>query len=166
MLRFDGQPMLTWQCVTLPELSATELHAVLALRQAVFIIEQRCVYPDIDNADLTAFHLLGWEDSIGSSETTEHRLITYLRVLPPHAKHADCALGRILTALDMRGCGVGRLLLTEGLRRTTDLFPGIPIRISAQLRLQRFYEEFGFVRVSAPYDEDGIEHVDMRRTAL
>lgn len=158
--------MLTWQWAALPDLAAGDVHAMLALRQAVFIIEQRCIYSDIDDTDPLAFHLLGWQQCHRRPDGQTRALAGYLRLLPPGVKYAECALGRVVTAPDVRSTGVGRLLMAEGLRQTGKQFPGLPIRISAQLRLQRFYESFGFDAASLPYDDDGIVHLEMLRSVL
>jgi len=144
-------------------LSAAEACAMLALRQAVFIIEQRCIYADIDAADRTAYHLLGWQKSQAGPEISTRVLAAYLRVLPPGTKSPECVIGRVVTAPHVRGTGLGRLLMHEGLQQASRLYPGLPIKISAQVHLQRFYKNFGFVAVSVPYDEDGIAHIDMLR---
>ena len=73
------------------------------------------------------------------------------------------SLGRILTTNDVRGSGVGRELVAHGIQYAEQLHPGHRIRIGAQQRLEKFYQGFGFETVSAPYDEDGIMHIDMLR---
>jgi len=158
--------MLTWQWAALPDLTAGDVHAMLALRQAVFIIEQDCIYTDIDDADQLAFHLLGWQHCDPQPGGQTLILASYLRLLPPGVKYAECTLGRVVTAPEIRSTGMGRALMAEGLRQAGKQFPGLPIRISAQLRLQRFYESFGFDVASLPYDEDGIEHLEMLRSVL
>ncbi|MES2831837.1 MAG: GNAT family N-acetyltransferase [Pseudomonadota bacterium] len=157
--------MLSWQWDAWHQLKADDVHAMLALRQTVFIVEQQCFYLDIDDADQRAFHLLGWQNHACESAPGGQRrvLAAYLRVLPPGVKYIECALGRVVTAPSVRGTGLGRLLMAEGLRWASEQFAGLPIKISAQLRLQRFYEHFGFAIVSMPYDEDGIVHVEMLR---
>lgn len=85
-----------------------------------------------------------------------------LRLLPPATRFAEPSIGRLLTAMTWRGQGLGREALRRGLAEAERLYPGQTVRISAQVRLQRFYREFGFVTVSEPYDEDGIPHCEMR----
>ena len=131
---------------------------MLAQRQQVFVLEQTCLYPDIDGYDLDAHHLLGWRD-IGGRRV----LVAYLRCLAPGAKYDEMSLGRILTTNDVRGSGVGRELVAHGIQYAERLHPGHRIRIGAQQRLEKFYQDFGFETVSAPYDEDGILHIDMLR---
>ena len=150
---------VSWQWSTYEDLSRDDLYAVLALRQEVFIIEQQCIYPDLDGIDLHAFHLMGWAEPEG-----KRQLLAYLRCVHPGVKYAELSLGRVLTAPAARGTGIGRAMMAEALRQTERVYPGQPIRISAQLYLEKFYGGFGFVSTSAPYDEDGIPHVEMLRT--
>ncbi|OYO31657.1 GNAT family N-acetyltransferase [Janthinobacterium sp. PC23-8] len=152
--------MITWQWHTFDELGPRGLYQVLALRQRVFVLEQQCLYQDLDGHDQAAMHLLGWQEVDGRPQ-----LAAYLRVLAPGAKYGEMSLGRVLTAPEARTTGAGKQLLLEGIARAVRLHPGHAIRIGAQQYLERFYQCFGFVTVSAPYDEDGIQHIDMLRPA-
>jgi ElaA protein len=149
---------IDWHWSAFDHLSPHTLYALLNLRQRVFVIEQGCLYPDIDGFDLHAMHLLGWQAGAG-----QRTLVAYLRVLPPGLKYSECAIGRILTIETLRGQGVGAQLVGQALQYAQLHFPDDVIRISAQLHLQRFYERFGFEVTSAPYDEGGIMHIDMLR---
>jgi ElaA protein len=150
--------MTEWQWKSFADLSGAELYAVLAQRQDVFILEQQCFYQDADGLDLAAHHLLGWRVIDG-----RRQLAAYLRCLAPGAKHSEMSLGRVLTAQAARGSGVGRELVAQGILHAERQHPGHRIRIGAQHHLERFYAGFGFQTISAPYDEDGIMHVDMLR---
>ncbi len=150
--------MIDWTWLSFEQLSNAELYQILALRQDVFILEQQCLYPDLDGYDQAAWHLLGWHTVDG-----QRRLAAYLRCLAPGAKFPEMSLGRVLTAPAARGGGLGKQLLEQGIARAERQFPGHPIRIGAQQHLERFYQGFGFNTISAPYDEDGIMHIDMRR---
>jgi ElaA protein len=149
---------IDWQFSRFADLTPSDLYEVLAQRQNVFILEQTCLYPDIDGYDLDAHHLLGWRSVDG-----KRQLAAYLRVLAPGAKYDEMSIGRVLTTPFARGSGAGRSLLDEGIARAEALHPGHRIRIGAQQYLERFYGSFGFETVSAPYDEDGIMHIDMLR---
>lgn len=150
--------MIEWQWRCFAQLSGAELYQVLARRQDVFVLEQQCLYQDIDGLDLDAHHLLGWRTIDG-----ERQLAAYLRCLAPGVKYAEMSLGRVLTSRQARGCGIGRALLAQGIARAQQQYPGQRIRIGAQQYLERFYAGFGFKTSSQPYDEDGIMHVEMLR---
>lgn len=150
--------MIDWQFTHFNDLSPADLYEVLAQRQDVFILEQTCLYPDIDGLDPQAHHLLGWRMVDG-----KRQLAAYLRVLGPGVKYTEMSLGRVITTKAARGSGAGRALLHEGIARAEALYPGHRIRIGAQQYLEQFYRSFGFDTVSAPYDEDGIMHIDMLR---
>lgn len=150
--------MIEWQWSCFDQLDVDTLYALLEARQQVFILEQACLYPDIDGIDRDAHHLIGWRRREGARVVA-----AYLRCVPPGAKYAEPSLGRVLTAADARAGGIGRELLERGLRHAGMLYPGQRIRISAQAYLQRFYESLGFRVTSEPYDEDGIPHVEMLR---
>jgi ElaA protein len=148
--------MITWQWSGFKDLTAAQLYAMLALRQEVFVLEQSCLYPDIDGLDPAAHHLLGWRDVNGKPE-----LVAHLRCLAPGAKYTEMSIGRVVTSPAARGTGLGRELVAQGIALAQQLHPGHAIRIGAQAHLEAFYAGFGFVTVSEPYDEDGILHIDM-----
>jgi len=122
-------------------------------------VEQQCPYLDADGRDERCYHLQGWKPATGDPEI----LVAYLRVFPPGLVYAEPAMGRIVTAPEVRGSGIGRALMNEGLRRVKETFGETTIRISAQHYLKKFYEEFGFRQAGEPYDEDGIPHIEMLR---
>jgi ElaA protein len=152
--------MIDWQWSAYAALTKAELYAIIQQRQQVFILEQRCLYLDLDGLDLPSWHLLGWQ-----GHGNERELVAYLRCLPPGVRYPEPSLGRILTAQSVRGSGVGREIVARGIEHAERTFPGQPIRISAQFHLHAFYAQFGFVPISEPYDEDGIRHIDMRLVA-
>lgn len=140
------------------------LYALLRLRSAVFVVEQACVFHEMDGLDPECEHLIAFDHEGGG-------LVGCLRRVPaglkrPHTPAPAAPgpmLGRLVTAPHVRGMGLGRTLMLEGIARCRLENPGEDIFLSAQLRLQRFYEALGFEAIRAPYDEDGIAHVDMRR---
>jgi ElaA protein len=152
--------MITWQWSSFADLSVAQLYAMLALRQEVFVLEQTCLYPDIDGLDPAAQHLLGWRDADGKQDGSP-QLVAHLRCLAPGAKYAEMSIGRVVSSPAARGSGLGRELVARGIALAQQLHPGHAIRIGAQAHLERFYAGFGFVTVSEPYDEDGIMHIDM-----
>jgi len=153
-------PKVRWQWSRFADLAPAELYAALAARQQVFAVEQKCAFQDADGHDLHARHLFAWD-----ARPPELVLAGYLRVLDPGRKFAEPSIGRVLTLPPYRGIGFGRTLMAEGLDRTRLAWPGRPIRIAAQQRLERFYRALGFHAVAPPYDEDGIAHIDMLAAA-
>jgi ElaA protein len=134
------------------ELTAAELYALLKLRVDVFVVEQRAPYPELDGRDLLpdTGHL--WYPSTGEPQA-------YLRIL--HEPPGGRRIGRVCTTPSARGAGLGNRLMAEAMRRIGDA----EAVLDAQTYAQRFYEKFGFTAVGAPFDEDGIEHITMRRPA-
>jgi ElaA protein len=147
-----------WQWSRFDQLGLHDLYALLALRQEVFVVEQACLFQDIDGADQASWHLLGWQVRDG-----QRTLAAYLRCLPPGVKYPEASIGRVVSAASARGTGLGRALFSEGLKHLLQVCPGQAIRLAAQQRLEGFYASFGFVTCSAAYLEDDILHVDMRR---
>lgn len=147
---------MNWTWKAFAELTLEELYRLMALRQEVFVVEQRSLYQDADGHDRRAHHLLGTEGG-------QARLVAYLRVLPPGSKYPEASFGRVVTAPDARGQGHGRVLVRKGLDFIEAHYPHAPIRIGAQDYLRRFYEDFGFRPQGDVYDEDGVPHVDMIR---
>jgi ElaA protein len=147
-----------WQWSRFSELRPEDLYAVVRLRETVFVVEQQCPYIDADGRDPQAWHLLGWSDGQGGRS-----LVAYARIFEPGVRYDEGSIGRVVTAPEVRGTGLGKILMAEALRRLESLAPNQSVKIAAQRRLERFYLELGFKTVSAPYEEDGIIHVDMVR---
>jgi ElaA protein len=150
--------MIEWQWSSFDALSKDDVYEILQRRQEVFVVEQNCVFQDIDCIDQQAFHLLGWKSDDG-----KRQLVAYLRCVLPGVKYPELSLGRVLSTSVVRGTGIGRDMMTQALHHTEQEFPGLRIRISAQQYLETFYRSFGFETTSAPYDEDGIPHIEMLR---
>ncbi len=145
--------MLRWNLVPFSDLSVAELYDLLALRQLVFCVEQKCPYLDCDGKDQASLHLLGREPS--------GRLVAYARLVPAGVTFEEPSIGRVVSHPDVRRSGMGRELMRQAIARTLTTFGPHPIRIGAQLYLKRFYEDLGFDVASPVYDEDGIPHVQM-----
>lgn len=149
--------MIRWRFAPFGELSREEIHDLYQARLAVFVVEQKCPFQDVDGADPACWHLIGREEGRGP-------VLAYARLVPPGVKFAEPSIGRVLTTEAARGTGAGRELMREAIARSQSIWPGRPLRIGAQRYLERFYGEFGFARASEPYDEDGIEHIEMLRS--
>lgn len=145
---------LRWRWVRFRELGLDDLYDALALRCRVFILEQG-PYLDPDGVDRDAWHLLG-RDADGA-------LQAYARLVDPGRKYAEPSLGRVITAPEARGTGLGHELLQEALARSAITWPRHGIRISAQAHLQPFYVRHGFESVGDTYLEDDIPHIEMFR---
>lgn len=146
--------MLSWIVKPFSSLSPDELYAILRLRSEVFVVEQNCVFQDMDNKDQLSWHLMGWQDNV---------LIAYTRLVPPGISYPQPSIGRVITSRLVRNNGTGKLLMEKSIEELASLFGKSPIRIGAQLYLKKFYSNFGFEQSSDVYDEDGIDHIEMIR---
>lgn len=150
-------PPLVWAWRRLAGLTADDVYDLLALRAAVFVVEQACAYLDPDGLDRHSWHLLG-RDAAGA-------LRACLRVVDPGLKYAEPSMGRVVLDKALRGSGLADTLVAEGVRRCDAAWPGRANRISAQAHLQRFYARHGFQPVGDIYSEDDIPHIQMWRPA-
>jgi len=142
-----------WHLKTFEELTNQELYGILQLRTEVFVVEQTCIFQDMDGKDeKNCQHIFCEMDG---------KIIACARFFPPGLMYQEAALGRICTSPAHRGTGLGKELMHRSLAEMERFFPGQPIRIGAQTYLNEFYKAFGFVNVSEVYMEDGIEHVEM-----
>ena len=137
------------------ELSTLELYRILQLRQDVFVLEQTCLFRDLDDYDLRAIHIF-------TEALTERSMAGYVRVFGPGITYEEASLGRVVTAQCERRTGLGRALVRAALAHLEEHHPG-RVRIGAQSYLERFYRSFGFVPEGDPYVEDGIPHIHMLR---
>jgi len=146
--------MNRWDCKKFEELSLHELYAILQLRSEVFVVEQQCVYQDLDNKDQSAWHLMGWKSE---------KLVAYTRLIPPGISYEEPSIGRVVTSPSERKTGLGREAMSISLDMIRELFGESPVKLGAQLYLRNFYCSLGFVQTSEIYLEDGIEHIEMRK---
>jgi ElaA protein len=144
--------MINWTCKPFTELTPDELYAILRLRSEVFVVEQNCVFLDMDNKDQKCHHLMGWRDK---------ELLGYSRIIRAGISYVESSIGRVVTSPAARRLGVGRALLQTSIDTLYRLYGKQPIRIGAQCYLLKFYEAFGFVQKGEIYLEDGIEHIEM-----
>lgn len=144
----------SWSIKAFDELSALELHQVLQLRIDVFMIEQSCLYPECDDRDIHAMHLLG---KLGDE------LVAYARLLPSEVSYPEPSIGRVAVKDSYRDAGIGRQLMRRAVNYWDEHCSHMGIRISAQTYLLNFYYSFGFRQVGDPYLEDGIPHIEMFR---
>jgi ElaA protein len=116
------------------------------------VVEQKCIFQDADNKDLRSYHFMGMGDK---------ELLAYTRLLPPGLAYEEASIGRVVNSPRVRNTGIGKELMRGSIRELYQLWGEQPIRIGAQLYLQKFYESFGFQQVSEIYLEDDIKHIEM-----
>jgi len=149
---------LTWQWLPFDALSRNQLYELLRLRSEVFVVEQNCVFQDMDGLDAQAMHLLGTRGVDGAPQ-----LVAYVRCFPKGVTFEEASIGRVVTRQSARGGGLGHVLMAEAIRALQQQWGAQPIRIGAQAHLKAFYELHGFADVGKPYLEDGIAHIEMMR---
>ena len=148
---------IEWEAKKFHQLSTDQLFDLLKLRVDVFVVEQQCAYRELDDHDrhVETRHLLG-RNEVGE-------LIAYARLLSPGLRYPEVNLGRFVVKAGFRKQGVGHQLLQAALKEISCCWPKTSIRISAQDYLQAFYAQYGFLRISEVFLEDGIPHVEMRK---
>lgn len=148
---------LVFQWKRLDDLSTREMYTIIQAREAVFVVEQKCAYQDVDGLDPDSWHLSVLKDG---------ELAAYARVVEPGFKYEEPSIGRVLTLAKFRSLKIGYALVAEAIRFTEARYPGAGIRIGAQAHLQKFYGSLGFEPVGEVYDEDGIPHIDMLKPSV
>ncbi|HAL94703.1 MAG TPA: GNAT family N-acetyltransferase [Chitinophagaceae bacterium] len=145
---------IRWTLQEFSALTNSDLYELLKLRSAIFVVEQNCVFPDMDDKDYSSYHLCGWNNE---------KLVAYTRLLPPGLAYENCSIGRVVTAASVRRQGIGKILMKKSIEACQQLFSSQDIEIGAQLYLEQFYGSFQFKREGEVYLEDGIDHIHMRR---
>lgn len=136
------------------ELTITELYDLLQLRSEVFVVEQNCVYQDVDAKDMNALHVLGYKNNA---------LIAYARLFNKEKYFSEASIGRVVVKASERKFGYGHDLINQSITVIENQFHTKTIQISAQTYLKQFYEAHGFVQQGNGYLEDGIPHIKMLR---
>jgi len=137
------------------ELSTQELYEVLQLRSEVFVVEQNCVYQDVDGKDQKAIHVLSY---------FENDLAAYCRLFTAGDYFEEASIGRVIVSPKHRDKKLGHELMQTAITAVAKEFGQTNITISAQLYLQKFYESHGFIKTSDMYLEDDIPHIEMKRS--
>jgi ElaA protein len=143
---------LTWKIKPFETLSATELYEILRLRSEVFVVEQNCVYQDVDGRDVQAVHVFG---------EFEGKVVAYARIFDKGFPYETASIGRVIVKQTARDQKLGRILMEKAIAAVAERFLQTTITISAQLYLQKFYESLGFTATSEMYLEDDIPHIEM-----
>ena len=148
------QETIKWKIKRFNELSLQELYSLLKLRSHVFVVEQNCVYQDIDGKDEKALHLLGeFNDEI----------LAYARLFRAGDYFENASIGRVVIHPDARNRKWGHQMMQEAIAGIENHYNAKKITISAQLYLKKFYESHDFVQTSEMYLEDDIPHIEMKR---
>ena len=145
---------LQWKIKRFETLSVSELYRLLQLRSEVFVVEQNCVYQDIDGKDEKALHLIGEDNG---------EIVAYARLFKPHDYFEEASIGRVVVRETSRAQKLGHILMREAIQVIETHFEVTEITISAQLYLKHFYESHGFVQISETYLEDDIPHIRMKK---
>lgn len=143
-----------WKIKTFSELTTTELYEIIKARINVFVVEQDCPYPDLDDYDQKAIHL--WAEN-------NDEVLAYCRIFDRGIKYAETSIGRVVTTENGRGTGLGKQLIKYALEIIENRLGTSEVRISAQDYLLKFYLDFGFEDTGKKYLEDNIPHTEMFR---
>jgi len=149
---------LNFQCKHFSELSVVEFHDIISVRLKTFVVEQNCVYQDLDGKDKKCYHRI-CRDGMGN-------IVATARILPPGISYGEVSIGRVVLQEELRGNGQGHELMNKCMAFCEKEFGRVPVRISAQKHLERFYNGHLFFSTGKDYEEDGIPHVEMLYTPL
>jgi ElaA protein len=145
--------MFIWQFATFNELTNLQLYKILQLRNAIFVVEQQCVYQDADDKDVSGVHICCWN---------ENELAAYCRVLPAGVSYKNSpSIGRVIVNQQYRRTGLGVQLMQKAIDYAVKNYSTTTITISAQLYLLQFYTSLGFNPIGEEYLEDNIPHIEM-----
>jgi len=144
------------QVKSFQELSVEEFHDIIALRIQIFIIEQNCPYQEVDGKDKLAYHLF--------FKNEKNEVIAVTRILPQGISYDEVAIGRVVVNDNYRGTGLGNQLMSDSMKFVKEKFGDVPVRLSAQKHLEKYYGNHGFESTGNEYLEDGIPHVEMLYT--
>lgn len=143
---------MAWIVKNFHELTTAELYQIIQHRVNIFIVEQQSIYEDLDNHDQNSLHIFYQEKG---------KIVAYARLLPPGEKYEEVSFGRVVVAREKRGTGLGKELVAFTMQQAKERWATTNIFIEAQNYLKSFYEEFGFVATSEPYELDNLPHIDM-----
>jgi len=145
---------IIWKIKSFEEITTSELYEILKARIDVFVVEQNCPYPDLDDYDQKAIHVWAEKDK---------NVLAYCRVFDKGIKYDETSIGRVLTSEKGRGKNLGKQLIQYAIETIENRFRTSEIRISAQDYLLKFYSDFGFEDTGKKYLEDNIPHIEMLR---
>jgi len=143
---------MKWQQKTFEALTTQEIYSILRLRATVFVVEQDCVYQDVDNKDQKAIHVFA---------LVKEEVIAYTRIFKKGDYFQEASIGRVVVLPSQRGKGLAREMMLQAITYIANVIGENSIRISAQTYLQEFYGSLGFEQVGVEYLEDGLPHIGM-----
>ena len=150
--KFAGHEAVEWHWLGMTDMQPELLYDLLAFRESVFVVEQACVYQELDGRDKTALHYLGLSDA---------RVIACLRLLPPTPGETRARIGRVAVAADWRKLGLAAKMVRQAVKKARSEYPEAGVFLDAQCYLQAFYESLGFKVCGKEFLEDGIPHIPM-----
>ena len=139
---------------TFKELNITELYEILQLRSEVFVVEQDCVYQDLDGKDIDALHIIGIKNN---------KIVAYTRIFEAGLYFDSASIGRVVVTMEERRYGYGKVIMEASIQAVKEIWKEKTIKISAQIYLKDFYKGLGFEEFGEGYLEDGIPHIGMIR---
>ncbi len=145
---------IDWSWSPFAALTLHEWHDIVQLRINIFVVEQKCPYPELDGKDPECFHIKG---------QINDTIIATARIVPPGISYPEVSIGRVAVARNFRSNGFGRVLMQTVMQAIYEEFGIVSVRLSAQSYLLHFYEQFGFISTGKTYLEDGIPHTEMLR---
>lgn len=146
---------MEWTLKIFSNLTTNELYNILKLRSEIFVVEQNCVYLDLDDKDQVAYHFFTQKNN---------EIMAYTRIFKPGDCYQEASIGRVMVNKIARSTGLGYELMQESIKQTQKLFGKTPIKIGAQLYLKNFYQNLGFKQISDTYLEDDIPHIYMLKS--
>ena len=146
--------MMTIRTKKFKELTTTELYDLIQLRSEVFVVEQMCVYQDLDGKDEKALHVIGKKDN---------KIVAYARVFEPGDYFENASIGRVVVRKEERQYKYGYAIMESAIRAVKDYYNKTEITLSAQSYLKKFYNNLGFKVAGEEYLEDGIPHIKMTK---
>ena len=149
----SGFPVLQWCWYTLEQMEPVLLYDMLAMREAIFVVEQNCVYQELDGLDKIAQHLLAIQDEA---------VVACLRLLPPAGQEARVRIGRVAVSPAWRNRGMARLMMHKAVDKAGLAYPSCGVFLDAQTYLVSFYQSLGFQACGDEFLEDGIPHIQMQ----
>jgi ElaA protein len=152
---------LIWKIKPFHSLTPEELYGIMHLRAKVFVVEQKCIFNDIDGKDEMSHHVFAYSPEYKSENNISLPILACSRIVPPGIAYKELSIGRVSTDITVRRLGIGKELMKRSIEFVKTTYPNQPIRIGAQLYLKRFYESYGFIQDSVEYIEDDILHIEM-----